>query len=134
MKLSKKMLAVFVALVMTLSSGATTAFAKQDTGAVKAGGHSALCTLESASKLKATAVTTSTYSFDYIYAYVVGARVDKNGDNAKYIGKTAENTNYWKSGDAKISTSSPYWFINLASVHVIKEGSATDATNLELHY
>ncbi len=135
MKHFKKILAIFMASIMTLSSGLITAFAdKQDTGAVKAGGHSAICTLKSSSKLNGTAVTTSTYSFDYIYAYVVGARVDKNGDNAKYIGNTAENTNYWKSGDAKITTSSPYWFKNLASAHMVKEGSASDAANIELHY
>lgn len=134
MKISKKLTAVFMALIMTLSSGTITAFAVQDTGGIKAGGHAAICTLKSTSKYNATAVTTSTYSFDYIYAYVVGARVDKNGDNAKYIGNTAEKYNYWKSDDAKITTSSPYWFKNLASAHMVKEGSATDATNLELHY
>lgn len=134
MKLSKKMIAVFMAVIMTLSLGTIAAFATPKSDTVTAGGHSALCTLNSSSKYQAIAATTSTYSFDYIYAYVVGARVDKNGDNAKYIGNTAEQTDYWKSGDAKITASSPYWFKNISSVHMVKEGSASDATNLEIHY
>lgn len=56
MKLSKKMIAVFMALLMTLSSGAITAFAI--TGELKAGSNVATKTLTPTS-IAATAKTTS---------------------------------------------------------------------------
>lgn len=136
MKLSKRLTALFAAVLMavTVFTSAVPAYAAQDTGAVKVGNYAALCTLSSNNKRETRALTSSLHSFDYIYAYVVVARVDNNGDNAKYIGKTAEKYNSTTSGEAKLTTTSSYYFKNISSVHLVEDNSTVDVIDLELHY
>ncbi len=103
MKLSKKMIAVFMALLMTLSSGAITAFAI--TGELKAGSNVATKTLTPTS-IAATAKTTSNNTAEYLETIIVTKKVNKNGTQITPDMNSSYAYNTKHSGNAGVSVGS----------------------------
>lgn len=130
MKISKKLIAVFMALVMALSSGAITAFAAYPT--FKSGGHdvSKILTVYT-QKAHASTIYTPVKA-EYLIAVAVASQYDKNGNKVKLDTKDSYKYDAISSGTATIScegTSNKYKTVT--STHAAKyKGYAETASNL----
>lgn len=130
MKISKKLIAVFMALVMALSSGAITAFAAYPT--FKSGGHdvSKILTVYT-QKAHASTIYTPVKA-EYLIAVAVASQYDKNGNKVKLDTKDSYKYDAISSGQAIIScegTSNKYKTVT--STHAAKyKGYAETASNL----
>lgn len=130
MKISKKLIAVFMALVMALSSGAITAFAAYPT--FKSGGHdvSKILTVYTQKAYASTIYTP--VKAEYLIAVAVASQYDKNGNKVKLDTKDSYKYDAISSGQAIIScegTSNKYKTVT--STHAAKyKGYAETASNL----
>lgn len=130
MKISKKLIAVFMALVMALSSGAITALAAYPT--FKSGGHdvSKILTVYTQKAYASTIYTP--VKAEYLIAVAVASQYDKNGNKVKLDTKDSYKYDAISSGQAIIScegTSNKYKTVT--STHAAKyKGYAETASNL----
>ena len=131
MKLSKRLTALFAAVLMviTMLNGTVPAYAKSedfDCGKATATGY-----VSSATPKSGSAWTKSNYgkSFSYLYAAVFGTRVDKNGDNPRYLsgaGIEGKGTNSGTDALKVIANSSGDYYAKVASANV---GTYNNKTN-----
>lgn len=96
MKKSKRFAALFAAVLMaiTMFTGSISAYAKSPKSkTLVCGSYKATCSLVTANKYSGAAITDSAskdknknkIKFDTLCATMFGTKVDKNGDNPKYI-------------------------------------------------
>lgn len=96
MKLSKRLTALFAAVLMaiTMFTGSSSAYAKSpNSKTLVCGSYKATCSLATTNKYSGAAITDSAskdknknkIKFDALCATMFGTKVDKNGDNPKYI-------------------------------------------------
>ena len=128
MKLSKRLTALFAAVLMAVSvlSSTTTAFATSKTGSFYCGSYKVSCSLVSANKYSGIAITSTDVNFNTLCATIFGTKVDKNGDNPKYIGSSGTpkyNATYVSEGIPVLSSTGGYYYAKMATAHIgIKNG------------
>lgn len=137
MKSSKRFAALFAAVLMFVTmftGGAVQTFAKNANATISCGSYKASCSLVSANKYSGIAITNSaskdssgnSIKFNTLYAGMFGTRVDKNGDNPKYIsgpGKEASNATSASDGIPVLSSTGGYYYAKMATAHIaIKNG------------
>ncbi len=147
MKLSKKIAAVLAAALMTVTmfTGAMPASAKSASSSLKCGNYTASVSLVSANKYSGMAVTSSsskdssgnTVKFNTLCAAMFGTKVDKNGDNPKYVssnGTPKTNATYTAEGIPVLSSTGGYYYAKMASAHIAIKNGVEKATTLNVAY
>lgn len=145
MKKTKKIAALLAAviLVVTVFSGIVPASAagQSKTANLVCGSYTAKASLLSIDKRNGTATTAASNGstkFDYLYAQIFGARVNKSGDVVKYVsGNIAEEDNAtttFFSALTPIPSSNTDYYKNLSSGHIAIKGSYEKSTSLAVHY
>lgn len=148
MKKSKRFAALFAAvlIVITAFTSAVPAFAKSpDTKTLTCGSYKATCLLVTANKYSGAAITDSAskdknkkkIKFDTLCATMFGTKVDKNGDNPKYIsssGTPKKNATTASEGIPILKASSGYYYAKMASAHIAKKNGIQNATTLNTSY
>lgn len=138
MKLSKRMTALFAAVLMaiTVFSSAFPAYAKYNDfscGSAVARGY-----VTSNTRLTGAAWTESkngTTKFSYLYAAVFGTRVDKNGDNPRYLsgpGKESSGTNSGMDVLKAIADNSGDYYARVVSANVGTYNGKTNSTTVAI--
>ena len=114
MKKSKRFAALFAAVLMaiTMFTGSISAYVKSpNSKTLVCGSYKATCSLVTANKYSGAAITDSAskdknknkIKFDTLCATMFGTKVDKNGDNPKYISSSGTpKKNATTASDGKI--------------------------------
>ena len=147
MKLSKRLTALLAAVLMTVTmfTSATPAYATSKTGTLTCGNYKASVSLVSANKYSGMAMTSSNskdssgnlVKFNTLCATMFGTKVDKNGDNPKYIGSKGEpkyNTTTAAEGITTLSSTGGYYYAKLASAHIAIKNGIEKSTTLNVSY
>lgn len=148
MKLSKRLTALFAAvlIVITAFTSAVPAFAKSpDTKTLTCGSYKATCSMVTANKYSGMAITSSAskdssgnkVKFNTLCTTMFGTKVDKNGDNPKYIsskGTPKNNVTYVAEGIPALSSTGGYYYAKMASAHIAKKNGIQNATTLNTSY
>ena len=137
MKKSKRFAALFAAVLMaiTMFTGSSSAYAKSkdfDCGKATATGY-----VSSATSKSGSAWTKSIYgkSFSYLYAAVFGTKVDKNGDNQRYVsgpGKEGKGTNSGTDALKVIADGSGDYYARVVSANVATYNKTTNSITLTI--
>lgn len=119
MKLSKRLTALFAAVLITVTMFTTTSSVYADTfycGSYK------VTTGFTATKTTGICQTYSDYTCEYIIAMVLGQEVDKSGKRLKLIGNDSTKENAKRTGFASIGLKSTgaVKFESVVSTHVAK--------------
>ena len=148
MKKSKRFAALFAAVLMaiTMFTGSISAYAKSpEPKTIKCGSYKATCSLVTTNKYSGAAITDSAskdknknkIKFDTLCATMFGTKVDKNGDNPKYIsssGTPKKNATTASEGIPILKASSGYYYAKMASAHIAKKNGIQNATTLNTSY
>lgn len=147
MKLSKKITSLLAAVLMviTVFTSAVPAFANSATGKLTCGSYTAAVSLASANKYSGGAFTTSSskdssgnnVKFNRLYAAMFGTKVDKNGDNPKYVSGPGKNaTNATSAADAipVLSKTGGYYYARMSSAHIAVKNGVEKSTSLAVKY
>ena len=100
---------------------------------VTANKYSGAAITDSASKDK----NKNKIKFDTLCATMFGTKVDKNGDNPKYIsssGTPKKNATTASEGIPILKASSGYYYAKMASAHIAKKNGIQNATTLNTSY
>lgn len=137
MKLSKRLTALFAAVLMTITvfTSAIPAFAKSKDFAC--GSATATGYVSSSTSKTGSAWTKSKdgKSFSYLYAAVFGTRVDKNGDNPRYLsgpGKENSGTNSGTDVLKAITDGSGDYYARVVSANVGTYNGKTNSTTVTI--
>ena len=148
MKKSKRFAALFATVLMaiTMFTGSSSAYAKSpNSKTLVCGSYKATCSLATTNKYSGAAITDSAskdknknkIKFDALCATMFGTKVDKNGDNPKYIsssGTPKKNVTTVSEGIPMLKASSGYYYAKMASAHIAKKNGIQNATTLNTSY
>ena len=137
MKLSKRLTALFAAVLMaiTVFSSAMPAYAKSKDftcGSATATGYVSSATTKTGS---AWTDSKDGKSFSYLYAAVFGTRVDKNGDNPRYLsgpGKESKGTTSGVDALKAITDGSGDYYARVVSANVGTYNGTTNSTSVTI--
>jgi hypothetical protein len=148
MKFSKRITALFTAILMaiTVFSNAIPAFAKSpNSKTLTCGSYKATCSMITANKYSGMAITSSAskdssnnkVKFDTLCTTMFGTKVDKNGDNPKYISSTGTpkyNVTSASEGIPTLSSTGGYYYAKMVSAHIAIKNGVEKSTTLNTSY
>ena len=131
-------------MAITMFTGSISAYVKSpNSKTLVCGSYKATCSLVTANKYSGAAITDSAskdknkIKFDTLCATMFGTKVDKNGDNPKYIsssGTPKKNATTASEGIPILKASSGYYYAKMASAHIAKKNGIQNATTLNTSY
>ena len=136
MKLSKRISALFVAILMTVAifTSAIPTYAKSKD--FTCGGATATGYVSSVTTKTGSAWTKSKNgkNFSYLYAAVFGTRVDKNGDNPRYSSGPGKENHGTNSGTDYLKTiiNSTDYYARVVSANVGTYNGKTNSTSVTI--